>query len=209
MEKIGEIQKASMELFKKALIEGKKPQELIDEKESEGQKKVNTEIMLSRDMQPAKEVWEKLGFVFYEIPGNNVLYKAELPKGWKLVPNEHPMWTDLIDEQGNLRGQMFYKASYSVAMSRMELFNRYNICRRSISMDPIVDEIYFGNSEEVLFVGGKATLSLNPTEEQREEYFKQLQEARLKTRQFAETNYPGWEDPAAYWDKPKQNTQTL
>ena len=91
----------------------------------------------------------------------------------------------------------------------MELFNRYDVCRRSISMDPIIDEIYFGNSKEVLFVGGRATLPLNPTDEQREEYFRQLQEARLKTRQFAETNYPGWEDPAAYWDKPKQNTQTL
>ena len=211
MVKVGQVDKKSLDTLKAALRGEKeiKSQELIDMKEKEGQTMVTSEIMLSREMKPAKEIWEKLGFVFYEIPGNNVLYKAELPKGWKLEPNEHPMWSDLIDENGNLRGQMFYKSSYSVDISHMVLFKKYGIYRKNISMDPIIDEIYFGSSEEVLFTAGRITLPLNPTEEQREEYFKQESETRKRALEFAEENYPGWEDPTAYWDKPKKNTPQM
>jgi len=201
MVRVGQVRKESLDTLKKALRGEMNSQELIDQREQEGQKMVNSEIMLSREMNPSKEVWEKLGFVFYEIPGNKVLYKAELPKGWKLVPNEHPMWSNLIDEFGNLRGQMFYKSSYTIDISNMELFKKYGIRRKNISDDPIIDEYYFGNPKEVLFVGGRTTLPLNATDEQREEYFKQESEIRAKLLEFADENYPGWDDPCAYWDK--------
>ena len=207
MVKVGSIDKKSLEAFKRAL---KGEEKVVEHMEEEGQKDVFERIMLAKVMEPPREEWEKLGFIFNEIAGEEVLLQAVLPKGWKLKQNENnAMWTDILDEKGTLRGQMFYKAAFYQQMAHMELFKKYGIKRNNISMDPIIDEVYFGNSQEVLFIGGRATLPLNPTEEQRNLYFEQLEEATQKVREFAAENYPDWENPLAYWDQTDKPKNTL
>jgi hypothetical protein len=37
---------------------------------------------------------------------------VSLPPGWKVVPTDHSMWSDLVDAKGEKRASIFYKAAF-------------------------------------------------------------------------------------------------
>lgn len=37
---------------------------------------------------------------------------VELPPGWQKVPRDHAYWTDLVDAEGTVRAEIFYKAAF-------------------------------------------------------------------------------------------------
>lgn len=55
-----------------------------------------------------------LGFELGPVPttGDTLFRPALLPQGWKIVPTDHSMWSDLVDSRGFVRGSMFYKAAF-------------------------------------------------------------------------------------------------
>lgn len=180
---------------------------VIEHMEAEGQREVVNNVMLARNMKPEKEEWEKLGFVFEDIPGDDLLCKAVLPAGWELVATDHPMWNDLIDEKGNQRGSMFYKAAFYDRDAFMRLERRYGI-GTNYSDDLSIREIYFGNQDEKLFVAGQIQITKNDTREERLEKYKQEEKLKRMAIKFGDEYYPDWQDSLAYWDNEKRLTNS-
>lgn len=174
-------------------------QNVLENMEREGQQNAIRRVQLARNLQPNKEIWEQLGFKFYDIEGDNVLCNATLPEGWSLEATEHSMWTNILDEQGRIRGQMFYKAAFYDRSAHMSLKQRYNIC--TDYAEEKVD-VYFGNDEEKLYVAGTITRSLNATREARLRFYEKEDSLRKNAINWAQENYPNYEDVTAYWDLP-------
>lgn len=58
-----------------------------------------------------RKTFEALGFVF----GSKVdalFVNVTFPPGWRKNPTDHSMWTELLDDKGNKRAMIFYKAAF-------------------------------------------------------------------------------------------------
>ena len=175
-------------------------QNVLETMEYEGQSKAVNETMLAIEMKPEKKVWEKLGFSFSEIPGDDVLCKATLPSGWTLRATDHAMWNDIVDTNNNVRASMFYKAAFYDRSAHMNLENRYCINRDYINEDTV--EISFGSKNEKLFVAGKYSYSDDDAYEKSEKCYQLAED-------FANKNYPDWKNPLAYWDDDLENEDII
>src|SRR5882757_9357690 len=60
--------------------------------------------------------WEAAGFVFgdpvIESGRPTIFVACAFPSGWKLVPTEHSMWSDVVDAYGKKRAAVFFKAAF-------------------------------------------------------------------------------------------------
>lgn len=177
----------------------------IEIMEKKGQMDAVNSSRVSKRMNPEKSVWESLGFKFEDIPGDDVLCKAELPEGWQIVPTDHQMWNRIVDQNGMVRANMFYKASFYDRDSHMSLKCRYSVFSQYDKEDN--EKICFGNEDEVLFCAGQVYKAVEETSEE----YKKESDSRNKlyemAEKFAEINYPDWKNPLAYWDLPIEKTK--
>ncbi len=178
---------------------------VVDHVEAEGQARAVASTMMAKEMEPSREEWEKLGFTFTDIPGDEVLCEASLPEGWSMEETDHPMWINIVDQNGMKRGSMFYKAVFYDRVARMSLHCRYGAFS-DYSADGSIVEIYFGSSDaqEKLFVAGKlnrSTLS--------KEFFKEQDRLLAVAEKFGDKNYPDWRNINAYWDNPIEHSPRL
>lgn len=172
----------------------------------ESKKTQSVLTVMAKSMRPSQEEWEKLGFVFLDVPGDDILYYATMPEGWSMRRTEHPLWTEIIDKNENVRGSMFYKSKPYERESRMSLRARYRVFSRYLGENYSTKEICFGNSDEILFVAGSYQVKRGSTREEREALL--LEDERLKAlaEQFGNDNYPGWQEIDSYWENDKQNS---
>lgn len=185
---------------------------VIEHIESEGQNTTITNFLLAKEMIPSKEEWEKLGFIFTEIPEDNILINAILPNGWKIKATEHSMWNDIIDENDKIRGKMFYKASFYDRRAHMNLEQRYKVSSEYIDDDSTNEIIYFGAPKEKLFIAGQINWPKDINELNEEEYFNILtkrEELIILAEEFGNQNYPDWQSVHAYWENNKEATKKL
>lgn len=169
-----------------------------ENKSKEAQISSSSNNLMARRMSPCKEEWEKLGFEFFDIPGDDVLYETTLPEGWSIVPSEYPKKNNILDENKNVRGTIFYNISYYGIIAEMHLYRRYNIV---VEHDDNLIEIYFGNKKEKLFVAGQIHNSDYPYDhDNNKAYFKEEDRLKKLAEDFAKENYPDWENFDAYWE---------
>jgi hypothetical protein len=84
----------------------------IEHQEKQGQVEVSHGGKLPINISGmSKEELEEIGFVFGE-PIDELFQECVLPEGWQIAPTDHSMWSDILDEGGNKRGSMFYKAAF-------------------------------------------------------------------------------------------------
>ena len=84
----------------------------IENQEAQGQTQFVESMQLPTEIR-GKEILEKAGVKFGEpCPDDPIFCNAELPKGWKKQATDHSMWSDLVDENGTIRAQIFYKAAF-------------------------------------------------------------------------------------------------
>lgn len=82
----------------------------IEAQEAEGQRKmVSSFTTLPIGMDHGRSV--ELGFEIGE-PVDELFVTVKAPEGWQLKPTEHSMWSDIIDHEGQKRGDVFYKAAF-------------------------------------------------------------------------------------------------
>ena len=155
---------------------------------------VRQSCKLPRDMKPSKDVFEALGFIFEDI-GDDIMYQATLPEGWKLDSTEGEHWTIIIDEKGRKRGCFFYKdAFYNSSRDGLMRLNQrfyitYDHIDRRNSNSPII--VCVKDSEEkVLFNAGQCN----------EAYSDEYEELMNKATEYLEINYPEWQNPSKYWN---------
>ena len=86
----------------------------IEDQESQGQKSFVSSDTLPAKMDPeSKSALESAGVKFGELVKDDPLFRyVELPQGWKKIPTEHSMWSSLIDKDGKIRADIFYKAAF-------------------------------------------------------------------------------------------------
>lgn len=182
---------------------------VIENMEFEGQQRAIQNTMMAKEMIPSREVWENLGFTFVDTDYDDVLCEATLPEGWSIKATEHSMWSDIIDGNGMKRGSMFYKSSFWDRNAHMNLSCRYGVCIDYIGDDNSIEEIYFGNDQEKLFVAGQIHRS---SDYNRDSILTRLEEEDQLTtaaEKFGDEFYPDWRNVNAYWDDVKENKSSL
>lgn len=177
---------------------------VIEHMEAEGQQQACKCSYVAREMYPNRYAWERLGFVFTDIPNDCVLCKAILPEGWSIQPTEHSMWNNILDEKGRKRASMFYKAAFYDRDANMRLRCRYGVRSNYIDDEHTTSEIYFGNENEKLFVAGQIHIDENLSWEEKRPLYNKEDKLRDAAEAFGKENYPEYEDPLAYWDEEKE-----
>lgn len=87
--------------------------QVIEDMEAQGQWELLHSDVLPVDMNNTQEEFEALGFVFGEIvDGDPIFRHATLPKGWKREPGGNSYWSIIVDETGEERVGIFYKAAF-------------------------------------------------------------------------------------------------
>ncbi|MDP3917651.1 MAG: hypothetical protein Q8Q30_00550 [Candidatus Woesebacteria bacterium] len=84
----------------------------IMDQESAGQQSFVSSDTLPTDLR-GKEVLEAEGVKFLgPVEGDDIFQYVELPEGWKKVPTDHSMWSNLVDGAGRIWASIFYKAAF-------------------------------------------------------------------------------------------------
>lgn len=144
-----------------------------------------------------REVWEKLGFVFGE-PADDLFVNVTMPEGWELRPTSHSMWSDLRDEQGRIRAQMFYKAAFYDRDAHISLCRRFSVnCYDNQEGEP--------DSLLRISVYDKGSMRQEPVHiiefecDNQKERYSRREELGNEAKEWLNETYPDWQDPLAYW----------
>lgn len=100
----------------------------IEMQEKQGQDEFVASELLPTDMRDERSKFEKMGFVFGEVvKGDPMFVEAKLPAGWRKERTDHAMWSKIVDEKGNERALIFYKAAFYDRSAHMSLSGRYRV----------------------------------------------------------------------------------
>ena len=187
-------------------------------------------VKLPKEMKPSKEDWEKEGFVFTEIPDDNIYYLAKMPEGWSIqVPTKSyiPDGTIYVmDNQNRIRGEAYLqKISYKNEpfVPYMGLCTRYkpwNLFYQHPTVAMEHETVFFGDNthradshrigmvqlfsdEGVLFVEGKEDYRTNDFEKLNQRYIEACHKLWRQAELYGDTHFPNWRDVHAYWDDEK------
>ena len=173
------------------------------------------QIFLAKTMSPRKEVWENLGFKFKESEETSLVSEAKLPAGWSIAHIQNYKF-DITDNNGLIRAQMFYKEDPEGRSASMRLLKKYQVYsvseRREVKgkKDNVtVTVVYFGTEQERLYVAGELELEDYCSEEDLRKYFENLETAIDKATHYANSNYPDWKSPIAYWNEEPNKVMKL
>jgi len=73
-------------------------------------------------------LFQALGFEFGEPVADDPIFRAaKLPAGWKKRSTDHSMWSDIVDDQGRVRVNVFYKAAFYDRSAHMNLAGRFSL----------------------------------------------------------------------------------
>jgi len=87
----------------------------IENQEAQGQKEMCRVEQLPRTdgYKDLKDKYKQLGIkVLGETEGDDLFYDVTLPEGWKIIPTDHSMWSNLVNEKGKIIANIFYKAAF-------------------------------------------------------------------------------------------------
>ena len=108
---MGKITNTSVQEVNTSWLFGGSP-DAIEAQEARGQNELIESTQLPIEVN-GKEELESLGVVFGSQMENDPLFcEATLPNGWKKRATDHPMWSELIDENDNVVASIFYKAAF-------------------------------------------------------------------------------------------------
>lgn len=180
---------------------------VVENMEREGHEKAIRQGLMPKMMHPAKEEWEKIGFVFKEID-DDLMYSVTLPEGWSRRMTDHDMHSEIVDANGLVRGTMFYKASFYDRKADMILLPRYKITYKEedLGSDVYLRTVYFGNENEVIYVAGEVFGHHDAEMNEYQEIRRQTEELKTKAKVYALENYPDYDSEFAYWDLPVVKT---
>ncbi len=139
--------------------------------------------------------WEAVGFVFGgTLPGKEAIFTAcTFPVGWALKPTGHSMWSDVVDDKGRKRAQVFYKAAfYDLSAHTFGLEPRYEVSGEydQKTGDMVGYTVRDRGSDESLHV---VALPLGTSYNGREQF-------RTAAEAWLVAAFPDHKNPLAYWN---------
>jgi hypothetical protein len=69
---------------------------------------------------------EQMGIQF-GADADDLFVEVRLPEGWKKQATDHAMWSELLDEKGRKRANIFYKAAFYDREAHVSLCRRYTV----------------------------------------------------------------------------------
>lgn len=181
---------------------GVNPSRAIENQEKRGQQALAQTDVLPRDMREfSREQVESLGIVFGE-PVDDLFVAVTLPQGWKKVPSNHSMWTDLVDDKGRVRAHIFYKAAFYDRAAHMFLTRRYNTQTQPMrGWDSGKYDHHTDPQECVVTDSGTVIWKSDPlVPSETLEWFRVSAELAPLGRAWLAEHYPDWENVLAYWN---------
>lgn len=171
----------------------------ILKQEADGQRSFTTSDTLPTQMgREDRKVLEQAGVVFNgKVSGDEMFTYVTLPAGWQKVATSHSMWSDLVDDKGRKRAEIFYKAAFYDRDAYLRINRRFGIRKdydyeksnNATKVDVIdVDRIVFSSQPHPF------------TEKFQQEWNAAQEAASDEAKAWLEKNYPNWEDASAYWD---------
>lgn len=148
-------------------------------------------------IEEARKPWESLGFAFGG-PVDGIFAEAKFPEGWKKQPTDHAMWSDIVDGQGRVRGNIFYKAAFYDRRAHAHLSPRFGIGNdyaaplATISVRDACGEVDFK-------ISGLEQPDWSGDRQEADRRQAKQDAAREACVEFLRKNYPAFEDPCAYW----------
>ncbi len=73
-----------------------------------------------------QEVFEGWGIKITSETVKDIFLDVELPSGWKIEPTEHSMWSNLVDDKGQVRAKIFYKAAFYDRSAHINPCHKYS-----------------------------------------------------------------------------------
>jgi hypothetical protein len=167
----------------------------VERQEAAGQKKLVESTSMPHELQPSREAFEGVGFVFHQTI-DTVFVAASLPDGWTRRATEHAMWSDILDQKGRRRVAVFYKAAFYDRNAHATLLQRFTI-----------ERLYTDDHDPHAFAvkdAGTVIKTWEIPEDQRghEETQYAFRDAiKAEVEKWLTTERPAWRDPTAHWDE--------
>jgi hypothetical protein len=181
----GALADGDMDNFKVASTPGG-----IEAQEAEGQKSFVASENLPKDCP--KEQLEALGVVFGD-DADDIFVNVKLPEGWRKKATSHSMHTELLDDQGRHRGNIFYKAAFYDRHADMRLIPRFNVLR-NYELRDAVQFVVMDCGESI------HKTRIQDAESGSEHFWGLVEQIESEAHSFLTKDYPDWENPSAYWD---------
>lgn len=109
-----------------AMLAGNSLNDAILAQEAQGQTEVVHSDQIPLD-GPNDGALIELGFEL-SLPQSDPLFRpCKFPDGWTKRPTDHSMYTEVLDEQGRVRGLIGYKAAFYDRWANFRLNTRYTI----------------------------------------------------------------------------------
>ena len=120
--------------------------------------------------------------VIGEANGNKIFLDVRLPDGWSIKPTEHPMWRNLVDNNGCERARIFYDAF-------LGMHSRYYI---SFDKNKSNNDLWRYNAID------RKTGNVIKAEEW--DTYNNACNTRDTLQAWLDQNHPDHQDPLAYWN---------
>lgn len=172
--------------------------EAIRVEEEQGQRELCNSSVLPTEENPSyypgsRAILEKAGVIFGDaIKGDPLFTYVQLPPGWRIVPTEHTLWSNLMDDKGRCRANVFYKAAFYDRRAHFQATPRYtgDIVTTEEGMS---GKVYDG--DKVIWETPAVARPKNPKDEYDAEC-----DLISQLEVWLDENFPDWCNPAAYWD---------
>jgi hypothetical protein len=145
----------------------------------------------------SRKKWMDIGFQFGE-NFDDLFVRVKFPTGWKKVPTNHSIWSNIVDDKSRIRGSIFYRAAFYDRSAHAHL-----VCRFSVENNyerPLCSIFIKDACGTVNF---KVSGLEHPDWADREEAFKRRDkqdEAKQACLDYLAKNFPDYENPLAYWE---------
>ncbi len=180
---LGALVSGEYENFKSASTPGG-----IEKQEKQGQIDQSfAETLPIQGTANCRPVWEKLGFVFGE-PADDIFVNVKFPEGWRKSCTDHSMWSNLLDDKGQKRAGIFYKAAFYDRSAHVGFDRRYGY-------ETYVD-CGGGRLATIVTDAGK---EIHRIGDRPETDYAQSEVLRKEAMAWLTENFPQWEDAQAYW----------
>lgn len=178
------------------------PSGAIERQEARGQAAlVRSQKLPVRFNWPRDMTWEQVcaawGCEVTGPVGDDIFQDAKLPAGWQIKSTGHSMWSSLVDDRGNERALIFYKAAFYDRDAFINLS-----CRFTRPTD--YDGDYGPNQKRTPQVKDNRTGRIIHRGETvtgvGEETWRLDEKGEREVYAWLEEHYPDHRNPFAYWD---------
>lgn len=142
------------------------------------------------EAEQLKKMGIRLGNPYKDDP---IFRPVELPEGWQKVPTDHSMHSNLIDDKGRVRAEIFYKAAFYDRQAHISIKSRFSYKQN--------DNVYPTHIQHQVFNCETLIFSCEPILNSNKEKYYEICDSQIEEcKNWLKENYPKWEDPIEYWD---------